>query len=69
MKIPDQNTNQLIVDTHYYKWLKKNNILNVNFATTKREYLDSLGIDKISEKDYSTLKNIEQFYAHELHRK
>lgn len=64
-QIPDQDKNQLIVKTHYYNWLKENKVDNLHYVKTKRQYLDELGIDKISSEELSTLKVIEQTYCRE----
>jgi len=65
-KTIDQDGNQPIVDTHYYKWLVEQNGKDIHYIKTKKEYLKSQGfdwgVDKISAEDYNRLHAIEVYY-------
>lgn len=65
-KIKDQNRNQQITETDYFKWLKSTEQKNIHFSKTKVEYLEQqgfqIGVDFISEYEIQTLNLIEMFY-------
>ncbi len=65
-KIPDQDDNQLIVDTHYFKWLQKNQFKDIHAIETKKKYLAEIGFE-IGEEwlevgDITRLQYIERHY-------
>lgn len=64
--IPDQDNKKQIADTHYYNWLKGQNLSDVHLINTKLDYLKSLGFSKgedwLSDTDLFTLKAIEGYY-------
>lgn len=65
-KTIDQDNHQLIVDTHYYKWLVEQDKKDIHLSNTKKEYLTSQGfnwgVDKISVEDHIRLRAIEVNY-------
>lgn len=65
-KIVDQDRDQLIVETHYYAWLKSKQPKDIHRIYTKVSYLEEQGfkrgIDKISEIDSNSLNAIEDVY-------
>lgn len=66
-KIKDNDRTIPMTETHYYNWLKENNISDVHYTKTKVEYLTSqgfvVGTDRLSEEDLTTIKYIEQHYT------
>lgn len=66
-KIPDNDSNLPLKDTHYYKWLLKNKVKDVFDVRVKKYYLKEKayfvkGKDKLSLDDYFKLKEIEMYY-------
>ena len=59
-------TEQLIVETHYYAWLKAKQPTVIHNMNTKLEYLSTLGfvkgMDKLTSEDLYILKAIEEVY-------
>lgn len=64
--IKDNDTSKLIVESHYYAWLKENKPSDIHKINTKVNYLVEqgfvIGIDYIGEEQLMTLKSIEDTY-------
>jgi hypothetical protein len=62
----DKDTNQLLVETHYYKWLLEKQPEDIHFIDTKLSYLVEqgfkIGQDKVTETSHSILKSAEEHY-------
>ncbi len=65
-KIKDQDDSQLMVNSHYYKWLLEQQPRDIHSIHTKMAYLESEGFvlldNSISSEDSQRLRYIEQFY-------
>lgn len=64
--IQDKGGNALIKDSHYYTWLLSKKPKDIHAVDTKVEYLIEQGFklyqDKLTAKDLSILKAIEEMY-------
>lgn len=65
-EIIDKDRSQQIVETHYYKWLLEKKKTDIHYTLTKLEYLEEqgfkVGVNKLNETNFDTLKYIEQHY-------
>lgn len=65
-KIQDQDSSQLMMETHYYKWLLSRKPSDIHSIKTKMEYLGEQGFcvgkNHLSTDDLKRLQYIEQHY-------